>query len=537
MIILAQVGNVPIIQLNPKDRWGNNSLQNGSKVAEIDGAIDIAAGNSQFITQNRRIQIDAIIPAGNEQGAKRFAQLRGITGHVVNLVGYALYECEAIWLETTGRISAVTGKPSVEGDIEASFDLELGNVWLPLNRLLWKYPYAGISTLLNQPTPPNPLSPDRPNLFPLAGGLEQVPVSTLDSTFQIGYSDVYASARNASPYYHVNCGVTSSSGIEVGNRVYASPTDIDYIETIPGQQYTLSIWIRGISNYSGETCRVNIFDSTRTLIGSSSDQVFNAFGDWERRNFTFTAVDNYISVSIRRVLSTAATVFYAGGFALITGATAFYDYAIPSADSYPAIESGITQYPTLQQWLDSIRNYCWQRIKFEQSLMLDPNAWGLVIQGLPDYYPVIGLHFDWSSPTSYIGINFGNGQGFWNVDPVGIAAYRHLLSNSATNLNLSGAYGKSQSIVLNTTIIDTILRSETGLPLLDTDYVLVGGFNGRAAVVRNGRIVAYCARAIQKQNMYVEPMRINLKNQTLITENIFDLFEYDWKMLFLGVMA
>lgn len=144
MIQIVQVGNLMLGQLYP-GRWGSDAIEPEKSVASMTGALDMHGADQQFGSRRRRVQVVGTAMQLPHMARAEY-RARGLVGSIQPVVGYALYGKTAVWLENRGRISALKVQPDNSGTAKINIDIELLNVWQPLNRLLWRWGQSGGST-------------------------------------------------------------------------------------------------------------------------------------------------------------------------------------------------------------------------------------------------------------------------------------------------------------------------------------------------------------------------------------------------------
>lgn len=522
MIRIVQIGSLPIVHLNPESIWGADDLEAPGKLANVVGSIDSYAADEQFIARRRRVQLTALIHNRWLQSASGAVRLRGLVGATVWLVGYAHWKGQAVWVENYGRVASYQGSPSEVGETKVRMEVELADVWRPLNRLYWQYGCRE-GDALYQTVLPKPAY-DRGNVFPNAFELTSTSHTGISTTsVTVGSSDYRF------PYFVVVTQANVFAGIQVGRAGGVT----DHIQVTPGQQYTLSIWIRGVSNFTGYTFNYPVRNSAEANLAAGQISLSST---WTRYDRTFIANDDFISFLVTKNNDAALAEFQIGGFALVEGSTSYYDMPY-GLDDYPPIAAYRDPYPTLEEWQES-RDCClWQRRSYNTAPLLNPNAWRYVTSGLPDHYPVIGQFVGWNTASIVQSVpDFGEAASLWNADPLALYAFRGLFRGGnwpTITVQRWDRPNTPYSTTINLGTVNFILTNETTQYLKDDDVLLVGAFNGRVAVFREGAIAAYAPRAILSFSPGLAPGAPSLKGGTIQISSA----EGEWAALFVGAMA
>src|SRR5690606_2752602 len=123
------------------------------------------------------------------------------------------------------------------------------------------------------------------------------------------------------------------AGLQVGRANAVT----DHIPVTPGQQYTLSIWARGIANFTGYNFNYPVRNAAEMNLAAGQISLNNT---WTRYDRTFTADDDFISFRVTKNNHTALAEFQIGGFALVEGDTPYYDLPYGLRD-YPPIAASL----------------------------------------------------------------------------------------------------------------------------------------------------------------------------------------------------
>lgn len=159
----------------------------------------------------------------------------------------------------------------------------------------------------------------------------------------------------------------------------------------------------------------------------------------------------------------------------------------------------IDSYPTWEDYLEekaASRLWYWRLREHHMPLMYDPDYWGLAVRYLPSGFHSIGEAFDWN--TQRVLNSIWQDSSLFNARPLCFFALRGLDADFNVLLVVTREtdLGGEETITIDTDVLDTVLTSETGLGLQTDDVLLIGDIEGKALVLRDGAIAAYCTTAI-----------------------------------------
>ncbi|MCA9915239.1 MAG: hypothetical protein KC496_17920 [Anaerolineae bacterium] len=168
---------------------------------------------------------------------------------------------------------------------------------------------------------------------------------------------------------------------------------------------------------------------------------------------------------------------------------------LPTTPTTPS-PSLLGRFPTWEEYVadrQGYNYYRWVRKPENATLMLDPAFWSLPLSGLPSGFPSIGEHVPWNDVPDVQTI--WTDAALFNGRPMVCWALRKL--ETAYNVTLtfwrSATSGGTETVAIDTDALNTLLTSKTGTGLQETDILLIGDVEGRAVVLRDGVVVAYCS--------------------------------------------
>jgi hypothetical protein len=118
-------------------------------------------------------------------------------------------------------------------------------------------------------------------------------------------------------YFDVATSASVYSGVSIG---VDSGATVDDIAVSPSTTYTLSLWVRGVSNYNFDFL-VTANDQTAATLGSMTQ---TPTGDWTRFDLTFTtgAGSTHVYFECVKNNNAALSEFDVSGFMLVAGSSA-----------------------------------------------------------------------------------------------------------------------------------------------------------------------------------------------------------------------
>lgn len=159
----------------------------------------------------------------------------------------------------------------------------------------------------------------------------------------------------------------------------------------------------------------------------------------------------------------------------------------------------ITPYPTYEEYIGEfnyLRLMYWRPREEHFNLMYDPDFWDLVVDYLPQWFESIGLFQDWTLDSFLV--TLWSDTSLWNYRPQMVWAFKGLetLYDPTITIYRDTANGGTENILIDTSLIDTILTADTATGLQTTDVLLLGDVQGKAVVIRNNLIVSYVSSAL-----------------------------------------
>jgi hypothetical protein len=156
-------------------------------------------------------------------------------------------------------------------------------------------------------------------------------------------------------------------------------------------------------------------------------------------------------------------------------------------------------YPTWEEYLlekTNSRLWYWRQRPERFESMYDPDFWSLVVRYLPSGFHSIGENIEWN--TQRVLNTVWQDNTLFNARPLTFYALRGLDPDFNVEIIVTREteLGGVETVTIDTDTLDTVLTTETGLGLQVTDILLMGDVEGKAAVLRDGEIVAYCTTAI-----------------------------------------
>lgn len=152
------------------------------------------------------------------------------------------------------------------------------------------------------------------NVIPNAKYWNDIDVSPVDVAVKVPY---------ISRYGNMVMRVTTSASLTAGG--YFGRDNSAVIDDIPvtnGETYTMSFWVRGVSNYTGITMEYQIRNQANTSLGNFGQYVLTE--DWTRYDKTFTVAPptTHVFLDTHKFGSTAIVEYEIAGVTIVSGSVA-----------------------------------------------------------------------------------------------------------------------------------------------------------------------------------------------------------------------